>query len=180
MLQQVSELTNEQKLITKLVESAKQDLAKLEESKAKLEVSKKQRIAMLASDIDSYGLVPTEMICDFIVHKLSKCNLSITRNTVYHALDAKYKNQNRVAAVSKSKVESSLLTSPSLSMPSSEFTANAADYESFDVRDCVIESWDSYPDFIKKQWTSQLIEDKRSLQMQIVELLQGIKPTFTK
>ena len=44
------------------------------------------------------------------------------------------------------------------------------DYNDFDVRDCVIESWQYYPDILKKRWLVQLLEDKKSLQRQIIEL----------
>ena len=47
---------------------------------------------------------------------------------------------------------------------------NSGDYNDFDVRDCVIESWDVYPDFIKKNWVTMLLDDKRALQRQVIEL----------
>jgi hypothetical protein len=163
------ELTNEQKLITKLVESAKQDLAKINTDQTKLQETKKARIQRLASDLDNYGVIPTHMICNFITSKLAKCP-GIGREVIIRCLDAKYKNANRVASHSRSPSPS---PSQLPSVSASPYTANAADWPSdFNIRDCQIESWDMYPDCIKKRWVECLIQDKRSLMQQIIELQQ--------
>jgi hypothetical protein len=46
-----------------------------------------------------------------------------------------------------------------------------------DVTDCTIEQWDSYSDDLKKQWVIKLIQDKRSLQLEVIELQQQINNT---
>jgi hypothetical protein len=147
--QQLSELTNEQQ----------HDLVKLE-------TSKKERIQRLASELDNNGVIPTDMICDFITSELHNFP-GVSRSLVTDALDAKYKSKIRVEGglKSKSKSEAKLHESlPELYIPKS------TDYDNFDVRDCQIESWEYYPDMLKKRWVIQLIEDKQSLQYEIIAL----------
>jgi hypothetical protein len=150
---------DKEKLITRLFESAKQDLTKLESSK-------KERIQRLASELASHGVIPTDMICDFITSKLHNFP-GVNRSLITKALDAKYKSKIRVEGglKSKSKSEAKLHESlPELYIPKS------TDYDNFDVRDCQIESWEYYPDMLKKRWVIQLIEDKQSLQYEIIAL----------
>lgn len=165
-MQQLSEpqQTNEQLLIARLFDSAKQDLSKIE-------ISKKERIQQLALELDNYGCCPTDMICDFIATKLCKFpDIGISRGFIVQALDTKYKDPARVIGGLKSKgkyKDKSQLQSeplPQLYIP------KVADYENFDIRDCNLDSWDYYPDGLKKRWVVQLIEDKKSLQCQIIEL----------
>jgi hypothetical protein len=52
------------------------------------------------------------------------------------------------------------------------------DFINFDVRDCAIDSWEIYPDEIKKRWCIQLIEDKRTLQLQVMNACRDVKVTI--
>jgi hypothetical protein len=92
-------MSQEQILIQRLVE-ARKDLQKLE-------VSKKIRIKRLAEDLDSTGVIPTDMICDLIAIKIRGF---LPRAYITDVLDSKYKNQNLV------KAHSSLASSNSKSI----------------------------------------------------------------
>jgi hypothetical protein len=45
----------------------------------------------------------------------------------------------------------------------------------FDVADCRLESWHTYTDWIKKNWVIRLIDEKRELQREILDLQQKIE-----
>ena len=173
LIQETKELTNEQILIKRLIEECREDLQKLD-------LSKKARIQRLAEDLDSTGVIPTNMICDLIATKLKDCFTN--RGTITDALDAKYKNQN-LARPQKNNNNTTITTAPPNTGPESQSSSssvydydyNLTDYGAcFDVRDCNIEEWNKYSDSIKRKWVITLIDDKRELQRQVIELEQRV------
>jgi hypothetical protein len=142
-----------------------------------LNISKKDRIKKLAEDIDATGIIPTVMICGLIVNKLG--NYFSNHHYITQVLDAKYKNQNQSNAALNHRSNNSNSNNnqhtKGFDDSGDDITTDIIDYgKTFDIADCTIEQWDTYSDDIKKNWVIRLIEEKRELQREILELQQQI------